>query len=267
MGRLDESFQTLAKDGRKALVIYLTAGDPDLETSIEAAKAAVKGGADVIEVGVPFSDPLADGPVIQRAMIRALERGGNFEGALEVVRQIRASTDVPIVVFGYINPLLWKGFDESAKAVAEAGADGLLVVDVPPEESAPFRETARKYDLDWVSLIAPTSGSERAATIAERASGFLYVISMMGTTGGELSSTAAAEAMIAAARTTSTLPACVGFGVRDAATARAAAAAGEGVVVGSAVVRALEEGGESEGVANVEALVRELRHGIDTPKS
>ena len=265
MGRLDDSFKGFADSGRKALVIYLTACDPDLETSVAAAKAAIAGGADVIEVGVPFSDPLADGPVIQRAMNRALERGGNFDGALEVVRQIRAHSDVPVVVFGYINPLLWMGFEQSAKAVAEAGADGLLVVDVPPEEAEEFRATARKHGLDWVSLIAPTSGPERAARIAANASGFLYVISMMGTTGGDLSSTDAAEKMIGAARKTSQLPACVGFGVRDATTARAAAAVGEGVVVGSAVVRALEEGGSENGVANVEALVRVLREGIDTP--
>ena len=263
MGRLDTMFERLSAEKKKALVIYLTAGDPDLETSIAAAKAAVKAGADVIEVGVPFSDPLADGPVIQRAMNRALENGCNFQGALEVVRQLRAETEAPIVVFGYINPLLWEGFGQSAKAIAEAGGDGILVVDVPPEESDEFRAIAREEGLDWVSLIAPTSGPERAAQIAERASGFLYVISMMGTTGGDLTSTEAAEAMISAARTKSSLPACVGFGVRDAATAKAAAAAGEGVVVGSAVVRALEEGGQG-GIAKLEALVSELRRGIDS---
>ena len=267
MGRLDATFERLAADGKKALVIYLTAGDPDLDTSVRAAIAAVKAGADIIEVGVPFSDPLADGPVIQRAMNRALANGCNFDGALEVVSRLRAETDAPIVVFGYINPLLWKGFEVSARSIREAGGDGILVVDVPPEEAGVFRDTARQHELDWVSLIAPTSGPERAARIAEGASGFLYVISMTGTTGGDLTSTDAAERMIAAARTKSQLPACVGFGVRDAATARAAAEAGEGVVVGSAVVRALESGGPDEGIARLEALVGELRRGIDSAKA
>ena len=267
MGRLETTFERLASERKKALVIYLTAGDPDLDTSVDAAVAAVEAGADIIEVGVPFSDPLADGPVIQRAMNRALENGCNFDGALEVVERLRAKTEAPVVVFGYINPLLWKGFDNSAKAIADAGGDGILVVDVPPEESDGFRDIARNHGLDWVSLVAPTSGPERAAQIAERASGFLYVISMMGTTGGDLTSTDAAQAMISAARTKSSLPACVGFGVRDAATARAAAEAGEGVVVGSAVVRALESGGPQEGIEHLKALVSELRRGIDSAGS
>ncbi len=265
MSRLGDTFSKLKAEDRKALIIYMTACDPDLDTAVAAAKACIDGGADVLEVGVPFSDPLADGPVIQRAMNRALEGGANFKTSLELVRQVRDyNGDIPIVLFGYSNPFLWPGFENSCDLAKEAGADGFLVVDLPPEEAGDCRKAVRERDMDWISLIAPSSGDERAKSIASQATGFLYMISMLGVTGGALQSTAGAEAMIKAARTVSGLPCCLGFGVRDEKSAEAAAKIADGVVVGSAVVQELEAGMESgDGPERVLNLVRKLRSGVD----
>jgi tryptophan synthase alpha chain len=261
MARLEESFAQLKAKGQKALVVYLTAGDPTLDESVGAALAAVRGGADILEIGVPFSDPIADGAVIQRAMGRALVGGGGFTGALEVVRRVRQSTAVPIVLFGYLNPILWKGAAASCAEAASAGADGLLVVDSPPEESAELLQTARTHGLSWVSLIAPTTGSERAARIAKDATGFLYLVSMTGVTGGALADPRRLGPLVAELRRACDLPVCIGFGIRDAESARAAAGVADGVVVGSAIVAALEKGGPKA----VERLVAELRLGIGGP--
>jgi len=265
MSRLSATFSRLKEENRKALVIYMTACDPDLETAVAAAKACIDGGADILEVGVPFSDPLADGPVIQRAMIRALEGGATYERSVELVRQVRAyNSDVPIVLFGYSNPFLWPGFEKSCDMASEAGADGFLVVDLPPEEAGECRDAVHARDMDWISLIAPSSGDDRAKSIASQATGFLYMISMLGVTGGALQSTAGAEAMIKAAKSVSDLPCCLGFGVRDEKSAEAAARIADGVVVGSAVVKELEAGMEhGDGPKRVLELVRRLRIGVD----
>jgi tryptophan synthase alpha chain len=261
MGRLDTTFAALHAAGRKALVVYLTASDPDEETSVAAGLAALEAGADVLEIGVPFSDPIADGPIIQRAMQRALRAGGGLTAALRVVSALRARSAAPLVLFGDLNPLLWSGFEGSVRAVAEAGADGMLVVDAPPEEAEPLRLAVQRAGLDWVSLVAPTTPPTRAAAIAQAAGGFLYVVSMTGVTGGALQGVEAVQPLIAQVRAVASLPVCVGFGVRDAASAGLAASVGDGVVVGSAVVKALEEGGPDA----VAACVRELRRGIDAP--
>jgi tryptophan synthase alpha chain len=264
MTRLAERFGALRARGSKALVVYLTAGDPDLATSLAAAKAAIAAGADVLEIGVPFSDPVADGPVIQRAMLRALERGGGFAQALELVAKIREDADLPIVLFGYVNPLLYAGLEEAFRRTAAAGADGLLLVDVPIEESAPMRALAQRHSLDWVGLVAPTTGRERAASIAAASAGFVYVVSMTGTTGGQLTNLDAVQPVIEAVRGATSAPICVGFGVRDRASARAAAASADGVVVGSAIVAALETGiADGSAAKRVGQLVQELRAGLE----
>jgi tryptophan synthase alpha chain len=232
----------LKEQNKKALVIYVTAGDPDFENSFEAAKAVIEGGADVLEVGVPFSDPVADGPVIQEAMGRSLAAGGGLSQSLELVRRVREISEIPIVLFGYFNPLLYWGFEVTLQKVCDAGVDGLLVVDLPPEEAGPYKDQAAARGLDWVSLAAPTSGDKRVAAIAEKATGFLYLVSMTGVTGGELEDTSAVEEMVKVAGETSSIPTCVGFGVRDPASAARLGAIADGVVVGSEIVRALRRG-------------------------
>ena len=264
MSRLQPTFARLRRDGRRALAIYITAGDPDLETSVAAAVAAAQAGADILEIGIPFSDPVADGPVIQRAMNRALAGGGGYEQSLELLRRVRAQTEVPLVVFGYVNPLLWEGIDSSCARVAQAGADGVLVVDVPVEEAAPFRAAAQQNGLDWVSLAAPTTGSERAQAIARCATGFLYLVAMTGVTGGELSDVSRLPPLVASMRQVTDIPICVGFGVRDQQSAAQAAAVADGVVVGSAVVAAIEEADTAgDAAARVGAFVAGLRAGVD----
>ena len=264
MTRIAETFTRLGNDNRKALVIYITASDPDLDTSVEAAMAAIDAGADLLEIGVPFSDPVADGPVIQRAMHRALEAGGGFDQALELTRRVRAKTDTPIVLFGYLNPLLWQTFSASCEAVKKAGADGLLVVDLPPEETKPFREAASEHGLDWITLVAPTTSATRTELITETGSGFVYIVSMTGVTGGNLQETSTPEQTVKNVRRTTQLPACIGFGVRDETTAFETAQLADGVVVGSAVVAALERGcQEKVGAQRVGELVQALRAGVD----
>ncbi len=258
MSRLAEAFTLLRAQRRKALLVYLTAGDPDAARSIAAAEAALAAGADILEVGVPFSDPVADGPVIQRAMSRALAGGGGLLPALEVVRAVRQKSQAPIVLFGYCNPLLWYGMEESVRRAKDAGADGLLVVDLPPEEAGPMKAAAAATGLDWVTLVAPTSGPERARRLAETATGFVYVISMTGVTGGAVQDPSAVAPLVEIARRAG-VPACIGFGIRDAKSAAAAGRLADGVVVGSAIVAALETGGP----ARVGELVAELRRGLD----
>jgi tryptophan synthase alpha chain len=264
MSRLKPVFERLKNTPRKALVVYLTAGDPNPHTTVQAALKAVEQGADVLEIGVPFSDPVADGPVIQRAMERSLAQGGGFEQALQVVRQIREVSQVPMVVFGYANPLFYHGVEKACEQLADAGADGLLVVDIPYEESSHMRQAAVKCGLDWVALVAPTSGVARAKAIASCATGFVYMVSMTGVTGGNVGSLDPVKPLIAAIQEVSNVPVCIGFGVRDFDSAQKVASVCDGVVVGSAVVAALQKDqGNSSPLSSVAHLIQQLRAGVD----
>jgi tryptophan synthase alpha chain len=264
MGRLKDTFARLQSQQRKALVVYLTAGDPDANTTVQAALKAVESGADVLEIGVPFSDPVADGPVIQRAMERSLAHGGGFEQALTVVQQIRAQCSVPMVVFGYANPLFYQGVEKACERLQEAGADGLLVVDIPYEEAGDLRKAALHHGLDWVALVAPTSGVERAKAIAASATGFVYMVSMTGVTGGSVGSLEPVKPLLAAMASVTSVPVCIGFGVRDKDSALRVASVCQGVVVGSAVVAALQKCQEnSSDYAPVAHLIQQLRAGVD----
>jgi tryptophan synthase alpha chain len=265
MNRIASTFSRLRETQKKALVIYLTAGDPDVPGCVAAAVAAVRAGADILEIGVPFSDPVADGPVIQRAMLRSLRGGGGIKQTLDVIRKVRAACpEVPIVAFGYVNPLLWDGLEASCAALRGAGADGLLVVDVPSEEAGGLRQAVAGAGLAWVPLITPTTGAERAARIAATATGFVYMVSMTGVTGGALSDVGRLAPLVEAAHRGGGVPVCMGFGVRDRQSAARAAAVADGVVVGSAVVAALEAGTDGgRGAADVGKLVGELRGGVD----
>lgn len=242
---------------RKLLVAYLTAGDPDIETSYAAACAAVDAGADALEIGVPFSDPLADGPVIQRAMGRALQSGGGLAQALDLVARLRACVACPVILFTYLNPVLRTGVPATLQRLSDVGGDGLLVVDLPMEESESMRAEATARGLAWIGLVAPTTSAERAERIARSSSGFVYLVSMTGVTGSTLPDLAPVAARVLELRSATDLPLCIGFGIHDAASARLAAQVSDGVVVGSAIVAALEQD-----VRAVARVVRDIRAGL-----
>ncbi|MCB9596439.1 MAG: tryptophan synthase subunit alpha [Sandaracinaceae bacterium] len=255
MSRLDAVFER----ERTALVIYLCAGDPSLEVTPDLIVAAAEAGADVVEVGMPFSDPTADGPTIQAASERALRGGATLPKVLDAVRAARARTDVPIVLFGYYNPILRYGEARLAADAAAAGVDGFLVVDLPPEHVAPLLGPLREHGLDFIPLLAPTSTAARVEAATSVAGAFIYYVSMTGVTGAAGAPLEAAAARAAELTAQTGKPVVVGFGVRSAEDVATVAAKARGVVVGSAVVRAIEA--SSEPVAAVRACVTELARG------
>ncbi len=256
--RLQQAFKTLRETGRKGVIPYITAGDPDLETTYELLVAMAHGGATAIEVGMPFSDPAADGPVIQRACERALAHGVKLNRVLEVSARAVEATGVPIVLFSYLNPLLRHGLDKLAQDAADAGLAGVLVTDLPAEAAQGFSLALQRRGLDLVSLVAPTSTEQRIAQIAQHATGFLYAISVTGVTGTRQQLSADASALLQRIRRVTRLPVAVGFGISNAEQAREAWAQGaDAVIVGSAIVRKIEEFG-ARAPGEVERFVREL---------
>ncbi len=269
MGRIEDVFAKRAAEGKKAVITYLCVGDPDSESSTELALACAEAGADVLELGCPFSDPTADGMAIARASQRALARGGGLAETLAVAKKIRERSSVPMVLFGYYNPLFVRGEEEAIAAVAGAGIDALLVVDLPFEESLSLRRAAQATDIGVIPLVAPTTRSDRIAKLADVARQypvpFVYYVSMMGVTGGAGPSDVLAEAGQKAAfvREATTRPTVVGFGIDGAERAKIAAKDSDGVVVGSEIVRRIENGATTaERVASVKALVKELRDAV-----
>jgi tryptophan synthase alpha chain len=269
MGRIDDVLARRAGEGKKALVTYLCVGDPDGDASIELALACADEGADILELGCPFSDPSADGVAIARASQRALARGGGLMETLRVARAIREKSDVPIVLFGYYNPLFVRGEEEAARIVASAGIDALLVVDLPIDESMPLRKAAASHELGLIPLVAPTTRPERVARIATLAETFpipfVYYVSMTGVTGGagasEVLASAGAEA--GRVREATKRPTVVGFGIDSGERARIAAKDADGVVVGSEIVRRIERGTTNdERIRSVRELVRDLRAAV-----
>jgi tryptophan synthase alpha chain len=256
--RLQQAFKTLRETGRKGVVPYITAGDPNLATTYELLVAMARGGATAIEVGMPFSDPAADGPVIQRACERALARGVKLHDVIEVAGRAVKATGIPIVLFSYLNPLLRRGLENLVQDVADAGLAGVLVTDLPAESAQGFSQALQGRGLDLVSLVAPTSTEERIAQIAQHATGFLYAISVTGVTGARQQLSADASSLLARIRRVTDLPVAVGFGISNAEQAREAWAQGaDAVVVGSAIVRKIEEFG-AKAPDEVERFVREL---------
>jgi tryptophan synthase alpha chain len=260
--------EALFRRDRKVLVAYLCVGDPSVDESIELARTCVRAGADVLELGVPFSDPTADGPAIARASQRAIAAGGGFEATIRAARAIRESDPgVGLVVFGYYNPIFVRGEARAAEEAARAGVDALLVVDLPVEEATSLRGAARRNGLGVVPLLAPTSRAARVRATAEAAAEgvapFVYYVSVTGVTGSGALDAAEAGQRAAALRHETRLPVVVGFGIDSKAKAHDAAASADGVVVGTALVRAIEEGRTAEErKGRVEALVRELRSGV-----
>jgi len=264
VSRLTETFKQLKSQNKKALVVYLTAGDKSRDETLIAARAAIKAGADVIELGVPFSDPMADGPVIQRAMQRALKAGGGFLETLAIAKELRKETQTPLVIFGYANPLLYYGLLSVFLKISDAGADGILIVDVPIEEAEPWKKPAAAAGLDWITLVTPTAPKHRIEQVVKMSSGFCYVVSMLGVTGGQVVDLDPVKRMLQESRNYSNVPLCVGFGVRDRQGAKNIAAIADGVVVGSALISAMEQAKSTlELQKNIESLVGELRAGVD----
>jgi len=269
MSRIAERFRQLAASGRKALVPYVVAGDPDPTATVPLLHALVAAGADVLELGVPFSDPMSEGPVIQKAHERSLARGTRLRAVLDMVRAFRRDDpDTPLLLMGYANPVEHMGYAAFADAAAGAGVDGLLTVDIPPEEVARVNRELTRVGMDNIFLVAPTTPEARLDLIAREASGFIYYVSLKGVTGAGNLDVADVGSHLAVIRRHTGLPLCVGFGIKDAASAAAVAGSADGVVVGSALVdcyaRAVEEGLSAEAARErVVALVAEIRSGID----
>jgi tryptophan synthase alpha chain len=265
MSRIATTFAALKAAGRKALIPYVTAGDPYADATVEILVAMARAGADVIELGVPFSDPMADGPVIQKASERALSRGIGMAQVLEIVRGFRrADAKTPLVLMGYANPVERYGVERFVTDAREAGVDGVLVVDYPPEECEAFAKTLREAGMDPIFLLAPTSTDERMREVGRIASGYVYYVSLKGVTGAGHLDTAAVAQMIPRIRAHVSVPVGVGFGIRDGATAKAVAAVSDAVVIGSALVQLLEGQGRGQVAAAAADFIAGIRAALDS---
>jgi tryptophan synthase alpha chain len=269
VSRIAQRFAALRREGRAGLVTYLTGGDPDPDTSARLIGGLAGAGADLIEIGMPFSDPMADGPAIQAGGQRALQRGANLRGTLALVRQLRRADEAtPIVLMGYYNPIYRYGAEAFARDAAAAGVDGLIIVDLPPEEDAELAGPARAAGLDLVRLATPTSDDRRLPVILERASGFLYYVAIAGITGTRSADAASVAASVARLRRHTDLPVAVGFGIKNAEQAAAIARSADAAAVGSSLVQRLADHLDPDGnptpglVDAVLADVRALAAGV-----
>jgi tryptophan synthase alpha chain len=273
-GRIDRRFAALKKEGRAALVTFTMAGDPDYATSVAILKALPKAGADVIELGMPFTDPMADGPAIQAAGLRALHAGQTLKKTLAAVRDFRAGDDTtPIVLMGYYNPIYIYGVDRFLADAKAAGVDGLIVVDLPPEEDSELCLPAMQAGLNFIRLATPTTDEKRLPAVLTNTSGFVYFVSITGITGAAAPDPGKVAAAVARIKRHTKLPVCVGFGVRTAAHARAIADGADGVVVGSALVDAIRQSLSPDSkpsgatIAAVTDLVRALAEGVHAARA
>ncbi|MBC3874404.1 tryptophan synthase subunit alpha [Undibacterium flavidum] len=264
MSRIQACLAALAVQNKKGLIPFITAGDPDPELTLPLMHALVEGGADIIELGVPFSDPMADGPVIQRASERALLKGVSLRNVLEMVKQFRSTNQTtPVVLMGYANPIERMGQEQFIHAASEAGVDGVLVVDYPPEECEYFAENMHKNGMDTIFLLAPTSTDERIAQVGKIATGYVYYVSLKGVTGsGALDLDAVAD-MIPRIKKHVSVPVGVGFGIRDGVTAKAIASISDAVVIGSRIIQELENTPREQAVAAVQSFITGIRSALD----
>jgi len=259
MSRIAETFARLKRENRRGFIPFITAGDPDLQTTRELIVELARVGATLIELGIPFSDPMADGPVIQRASERALRQDFGIDDVLQVVSEARKETDVPIILFSYFNPLMQFGIEKLARQAQGAGVDGVLVTDLVPEEAVEFASILRARDLDMIFLVAPTSTDERLKMIAEQSGGFIYAVSRAGITGAREQMSAEAEKLVGRVRRYSDLPVAVGFGISKPEHVRDVWRYADAAVVGSALVKVVEESSSgSVAVSNVGQFVRQL---------
>lgn len=264
MNRLDTTFQELQATGQKAFVAYVSAGDPDLERSLEIMKELADQGADVIELGLPFSDPLADGIVNQMAAARALQAGGSTRKTLELIREFRKSHETPLVLFTYLNPVFTYGYEAFHRDAAEAGADGILLLDLPPDEAARNVDLANGAGLHHIQLIAPTTPEARVKLLAEKSQGFIYALSRTGVTGAHGVPSQGIGEVVTRIKNYTDTPVCVGFGISTPEQAAAVADVADGIIVGSAIVKIVENNAEDPKVAEkvgefVKTLVGAIR--------
>lgn len=265
MSRIQSVFAELKAQGKKALIPYITAGDPHPDQTVPLMHALVASGADMIELGVPFSDPMADGPVIQRASERALLHKMGLRKVLEMVKTFRATNQTtPIILMGYANPIEAMGSEQFVTLAQASGVDGVLTVDYPPEECETFNGQLAKAEIDSIFLLSPTTEPSRTELIVKQATGFLYYVSLKGVTGAANLDIVEVKKRVAEIRNQTSLPIGVGFGVKDAATARDVAAIADAVVVGSRMVLAVESSDANNLISNVQALMTELRTAIDS---
>jgi len=264
MSRIQGRFQSLARDQRKALIPYITAGDPHPSLTVPLMRALVEAGADILELGVPFSDPMADGPVVQRAGERALKHGVGLSDVLKLVVEFRKKDPTtPIVLMGYANPIEAMGTEKFIAAAKAADIDGVIVVDYPPEECVEFSALARKNGIDPVFLLAPTSTERRIGEVARIGSGYLYYVSLRGVTGAANLDFSELASKIPGIRAATKLPIGVGFGIRDAESARRVAQSADAVVIGSRIIQEIEEAGADQAVARVKAFLKPIRQALD----
>jgi tryptophan synthase alpha chain len=265
-GRLDIRLTRLREQGRKALVTFITAGDPEPAATVPALHALVRGGSDVLELGIPFSDPEAEGPAIQASSERGLKQGMTLRGCLDIVRSFRADdAETPVVLMGYLNPVLAMGVEVFARAAGEAGVDGLIIVNLPPEEASELTRALDGRGIRLIFLVAPTTTETRARMIVDSAAGFIYYVSLKGITGADHLDAALVADKLRWLRGLTELPVMVGFGIKDARAARAIGRHADGVVVGSALVRAMAACAETpqQIPARLEQEARELRAALD----
>lgn len=264
INRIAKVFTALKKQNRKALIPFITAGDPDPQITIQLMHRLVQSGADIIELGVPFSDPMADGPTIQRSSERALKHHVSLNGVLDMVSEFRKTdTNTPVVLMGYANPVEAMGFAVFAAKAKDCGVDGVLIVDYPPEESAEWVQCLEQQEIDAIFLLSPTTPQERIAQVAKMARGYVYYVSLKGVTGASHLNLQDVGAMLTQLRQYIALPIGVGFGIRDGATAKAVAGLADAVVVGSRIIEEIEKSSEAELLSNVGSLISALRKAID----
>jgi len=264
MSRIQSRFALLREKGRKALIPYITAGDPAPALTVPLMQALVEAGADILELGVPFSDPMADGPVIQRSAERALAHGVGLTDVIGMVREFRKQDpDTPVVLMGYANPIEAMGSEKFFAAAGDAGVDGVIVVDYPPEEATQFAASAKSLGIDVIFLLAPTSTPKRIEEVARMGSGYLYYVSLKGVTGAASLDLSDVEKRLPVLRAATRLPIGVGFGIRDAQSARRVADVADAVVIGSRIIQEIEAAGPERAVDRIRELVRPIRSALD----
>jgi tryptophan synthase alpha chain len=267
VSRIQKRFDWLKSKSEKALVAFITAGDPDLATTPELFSAIEEGGADIIELGVPFSDPLADGPVIQAASQRSLKSGTTLKKIIQLVREIRKSSQLPIVLMTSFNPVFVYGQEAFVKDAVDAGVDGVIIPDLPPEEAEEFDAVALANQLDVIYLVAPTSTPERIEMIGSKSRGFIYYVSLTGVTGARSSLAQGVEEKVSRVKQATSLPVLIGFGISGPEQAKAASGFSDGVIVGSAIVRMIEETSEpAERKEKLKVFVRGLKQSLQDRK-